>query len=235
MRHNRPTLWSVWGIPQAINTGDALYALAFKALLSLRPDNTNSSQILRAAQVYTDAVLRITEGQYRDINFETKNNVSEQDYLEMIQGKTAALFALSCELGAIVACAENVQQQRIRDFGHMLGMAFQMQDDILGLWGDPVRIGKPVGADLLKGKKTLPIIHCAQKSTEFYQLMTRTMNATQLKEGMRALDLAGSFQYTIDKANDYANQALDYLNDALPGHSQTNIRQLVDNLLNRQM
>ena len=162
VRHGRPTVWFLWGIPQAINAGDALYALAYKALLSLPPAMVNSIQTVKAARVYTDAVLRITEGQCQDISFESLQTVSESDYMDMITGKTASLLGLSCELGAIIAGADDNSQRYITEFGIAMGMAFQMQDDILGLWGDPQNTGKPVGSDLYKAKKTLPIIHCTQ-------------------------------------------------------------------------
>ena len=235
MRHGQPTLWSIWGVPQAINAGDALYALAYRALLSLPSNLVENHQVVRAAQVYTDTILHITEGQCLDIGFETQNVVSENAYLAMIAGKTAALFGLTCELSAIIANAEVEKQAYLKDFGLALGMAFQMQDDILGLWGDSSNTGKPVGSDLVKGKKTLPIIHCAQHNGDFYHLINSTVNKAELNKAMEFLKVSGSYEYTENKAKMYLDQALESLNYALAGHQQNQIRQLVSSLMHRQI
>ena len=235
VRHGRPTLWSIWGIPQAINAGDALYALAYKVLLELPPTRIDNTRIVKAVQIYTDAILRITEGQCLDISFETRQTVSEGPYLTMIEGKTAALFGLSCELGGIIAGADTAHQMHLKNFGVALGMAFQMQDDILGLWGDPNHTGKPVGSDLLKSKKSLPIIHCAQLNAEFLQLTEKSLTKTDLVKAMRLLKKTGSLGYTQNKAQAFFDKALQALDLALSDSSQKKkLLSLVTRLTDRQ-
>jgi geranylgeranyl diphosphate synthase type I len=235
MRHGRPTLWRLWGIPQAINTGDALYTLAYRVLMSLSPEEIPYQQIVKIIRVFNNTILRITEGQYLDIDFETRSTVSESEYLDMIEGKTAALFALSCELGAIISGATSDIQGQLKRFGWALGMAFQMQDDILGLWGDPDRTGKPVGSDLVKKKKTLPIIHCTQHNTYFSQLMAHSIENIDIDKAMQFLGSTSSYTYTQNKAQFYLDQAITSLNCVLPCEKQGNLRQLVTRMLKRKM
>ncbi len=231
VRRGRPTLWSIWGIPQAINAGDALYALAFKALLHMPLDIFDNLQIVHAAKVYTDTVLRITEGQCQDISFESSQIVSDSDYLDMIAGKTASLFGLSCELGALCANADDGIEQTMRDFGYALGMAFQMQDDILGLWGDPQNTGKPVGSDLMKAKKTLPILHCAQNSPDFQQMISQNITEAELDQALQLLGTTDSFSYTQNKAEFYFERAQECLDRVGVGPSQkVKITDLVESL-----
>ena len=147
-RRHRPTLWALWGVPQAINVGDGMFALAYKALLRMgrRADGTESFPAahgaLEAADLFSEACIRLTEGQHLDLSFEERVDVSSSEYLQMIEGKTAALIAGSTALGALFGGAEQRQEQLLGSFGRNLGLAFQIQDDILGIWGDPARDGK---------------------------------------------------------------------------------------------
>ena len=235
-RRGRPTLWSVWGIPQAINAGDALFTLAYQSLINLRTKPLPVERVIQALETYTQAILRITEGQCRDIAFETQKEVSESDYLSMINGKTAALIGLASELGGIIAGVSNVRRERLRAFGIALGKAFQMQDDLLGLWGDPHRTGKPVGSDILKHKKTLPIIHGSQKNDELLDLLNKpTLSNDDITHALDLLEAAGSRTYTKSQVKRYHREALKALDaSGGQGESQKIIRQLVINLLDRQ-
>jgi geranylgeranyl diphosphate synthase type I len=233
-RHGRPTLWSIWGVPQAINAGDALYALSYRALLSLNADIVNKKRVMKIVQIFTNTILRITEGQFSDIYFESQKSISEDDYLDMIGGKTAVLFGLACELAAYVANVQRDIREKLKDFGIALGMAFQMQDDILGLWGDEQHIGKPVGSDLIKGKKTLPIIHCSERNNDFQKLTSTSLTEPDIKEAMELLDITGSYEYALNKVNLYLNIALDALDAALEPSRQSNIHRLITSLMYRQ-
>ena len=104
-RRGRPTLWAIWGEPQAINAGDALFTLAYRSLFNLQTTGIPPETVLRAVNLYTDAILHITEGQHLDLSFEGENEVDEATYLTMIQGKTAMLLGLACELGGLLAGA----------------------------------------------------------------------------------------------------------------------------------
>lgn len=237
VRRGRPTLWSLWGIPQAINAGDALFALSYQALLSLRDRGVDVERITHAVARYTSAVVRITEGQCYDISFESVAEIPEGTYLAMVSGKTAALTGLATELGAIVAGASSEASLALREFGEALGMAFQMQDDLLGLWGDPATTGKPVGSDLLKRKKTLPIVHGMRADKhlrEFLRCPEHLLEST-VTEVLAMIEEAGSRTYVEAQARSFHTRALAALAaSGGRGAPHAALRTLADSLLGRQ-
>lgn len=157
-RRNRPALWTLTGEPQAINAGDAMFTLARLALHRLPAAGADSRRTLEAMRELDEACLRLVKGQFLDMSFEGRQDVSADAYLQMVGGKTAALFAASFAVGALLAGADGETVAAYRAFGHHLGVAFQAVDDVLGIWGDPVETGKPVGDDLLGRKMTYPVI-----------------------------------------------------------------------------
>lgn len=209
LRRGRPTLWKLWGEAQAINAGDTLFSLAYRALGRLRETTLTPSRILLIQQRFIDTTIELTEGQCMDIAFETTNAVDEATYLQMVSGKTAALASFACEAGALVAGAPEAQAQALHDFGFNVGMSFQMQDDLLGLWGDPARTGKPVGADLRQHKKTLPILQGMAQSAELRTLLARPhLDDAAIAQAQALLEAAGSRAYTEARAETYHQKAL---------------------------
>ena len=156
-RHGRQTLWQRWGDAQAINAGDALFVLARLALAGLLERGVSAETLAAVQTAYDRACLAITEGQFLDMQFETRVDVSQADYLRMVSGKTAALLAASTQIGALVAGADAATVEGMAQFGHELGVAFQIVDDILGIWGDPARTGKQAANDIRRRKKSLPV------------------------------------------------------------------------------
>ncbi len=156
-RHHRPTLWAIWGVPLAINAGDAMFALSRLALYRLL-DDFSERRVLALMRVYDETCLALCEGQYLDIAFERQADVSVDAYLEMIGKKTAALVAASVEAGAILATDDRAVVEAYRRFGYDLGMAFQMADDVKGAFWSMAQSGKPQGGDIRKRKKTLPLV-----------------------------------------------------------------------------
>src|SRR5262249_29856085 len=118
-----------------------------------------SKATLAVLNHFTQTCLSLTEGQFLDISFEQQDVISVDEYMHMIQGKTAALLGASVAIGAQIAGATTSQQTDMLQFGQATGLAFQIQDDILGIWGDPAVTGKPVGNDILNRKKSLPLVH----------------------------------------------------------------------------
>lgn len=163
-RRHRPTLWTWAGAAQAINTGDAMFSLARIALNGLSETGISAERVLLAQRLFDRTCLHLTEGQYLDMDFETRLQVSLDHYLIMIAGKTAALLAACAQLGAIIGGADEMTAAHFWRFGHELGLSFQIQDDILGIWGDEARTGKSVAADILTRKKTLPVLWALAQS-----------------------------------------------------------------------
>jgi geranylgeranyl diphosphate synthase, type I len=157
-RRHRPTLWAIWGVPLAINAGDALFALSRLALYRLLDDGFSEQRVLRLMRVYDETCLALCEGQYLDISFERRDEVSVDAYLEMIGKKTAALLGAAVQAGAILATDDDAVVEAYRRFGYDLGMAFQMADDVKGSFWSSAESGKPEAGDIRKRKKTMPVV-----------------------------------------------------------------------------
>jgi geranylgeranyl diphosphate synthase type I len=197
-RHHRATIWKVWGVPQAINVGDGMYTLAFAALQRLTRRGVNAKTTLAALDLFTQTCLALTEGQHLDIDFETRAVVGVDEYMRMIQGKTAALIGASVAIGAAIGGASARQQTDLRQFGHAVGLTFQIQDDILGIWGDPNVTGKAAGNDLLRRKKSLPAVHALSHPVAGAQMQAAyamPVSPDQLPALLALLDQAGTRRY----------------------------------------
>ena len=156
-RRGRPTVWVKWGIPQAINSGDGLLVLANLAITDLL-NHYPSEKVVKVSQILQNTCLDLTRGQFLDMSYEKRNDLRVDDYWPMIGGKTAALLSCCCTLGAIMGNADEATVDAYRSFGHYLGLAFQLQDDILGIWGNEAVTGKSIMSDLVEGKKSLPVL-----------------------------------------------------------------------------
>lgn len=162
-RHGRMTLWKTAGVPQAINTGDGMFVLAQRTLLRLADAGVPADRVLAAARALDDACVALCDGQYADIGFERASVVSTGEYESMIAGKTAALLGASAAIGAIAAGADTRAVEAFAACGRMLGMAFQVQDDVLGIWGDAAATGKPVADDIRSRKKSFPVVFALER------------------------------------------------------------------------
>lgn len=234
LRRGRPTVWKKWGIPQAINTGDNMFALANLAVLRLA-DTTNIRIAFQASKILQHMCRKLTEGQFLDLSFEDRTDLGVDDYFQMIEGKTAALIGACCELGALIAEANDDKIKLYRNFGRSLGLAFQIQDDLLGIWGDAELTGKSTTSDLLTGKKTLPVLFGLNKGGDFARRWkTGTIIPNEIPELAQILEDEGARSYTQERANHYTNQALTNLRNAQPeGEFGVALFELSDQLLNR--
>lgn len=158
-RHGRPTLWTLVGVPLAINAGDGLFVLARRTLLDLADRGVPAERVLGAVRMLDEACVVLCEGQHLDLGFESRPRVSVAEYERMIAGKTAALLGASAAAGGIAAGADAATVSGLEEAGRALGMAFQAQDDVLGIWGEPSVTGKPVADDIRSRKKSLPVVH----------------------------------------------------------------------------
>jgi geranylgeranyl diphosphate synthase type I len=215
-RHHRPTLWTMRGVPLAINAGDSLFALAQRALIDATPPLAQD-RALFALRIFNEACLAMIEGQHRDIEFESRQSVGREEYLEMTAGKTGALIGASLALGALFAGAAIEDVETLRRAGVDLGIAFQAVDDTLAAWGDSARTGKPVGNDAERGKKSLPAI------------ITSEREATHARADASVRD------DTLALARDYAGRALATMESTqMARDALANLRQLVAFILGRE-
>ena len=185
VRRHKPTLWTIWGIPKAIITGNSILVLGNKVLNNMIHNGSSKSDIYKSQRILTNSYLKMMEGQFLDISFEKENNISLEKYLKMISLKTGALIECSVKLGAI-ASRKNIDKtlyELVSSFGRDIGLLFQIRDDLLGVWGTD-KTGKPVGADIMRKKKSLPIIlslgsknkMAAEKINEIFSKKNLEMN-----------------------------------------------------------
>jgi geranylgeranyl diphosphate synthase type I len=223
LRRGRLTVWKKWGIPQAINAGDAMFTLAHLQLLHLINNHT-ISVTLKSIEILQQACLHLTQGQYLDLSYENRDHVSLDEYWSMVAGKTAALLSASTELGALSAVDDEQICKCYRSFGKSLGMAFQVQDDYLGIWGNTSITGKSNKSDLATGKKTLPVLFGLERSLEFKECWNKRMvNKESINMMIHLLELSGAKSFTQAKANELIDRALHDLSNAHPTGSAGNI------------
>jgi geranylgeranyl pyrophosphate synthase len=163
-RRGEPTLHISHGIPIALNSGDALYTVLFKELFSLEIE---PSKLITLEKEYVQTFKTVVEGQGKELEWERKKrfDITEDEYLSMIYGKTSALIGLSCGVGACIGGAEEKLCERFRAFGMKVGAAFQIQDDVLNVTGNFEKYQKEIGGDITEGKRTLMVIHCLGSCT----------------------------------------------------------------------
>jgi geranylgeranyl diphosphate synthase type I len=213
-RRARPTLWALHGIPQAINAGDMLFTLSRVALHRLSDLGFSDATVLRLMRLYDDTCLALCEGQFMDIwAADNPDAMNTELYFDMIGRKTAALIAASVEAGAVLATEDEDVIAAYRRFGWALGIAFQLNDDLLGIWGDEAVTGKKP-SDLVRHKKTLPVIHAVEYATpadraRLLELIGRPAPTDADVAGVVAiLDATGSRDYTRTQALRYRDEAL---------------------------
>jgi geranylgeranyl diphosphate synthase type I len=161
-RRHRQTLWNVWGIPQAINTGDGMFALARYALWDVVDEGVDPSIAVQLGAVLDKACLVLSEGQYLDISFENRDDISVAMYVDMIGRKTATLMGCAAEMGAMLGTRDPETIFRLRSFGFSIGIAFQVRDDMLGVWASTEESGKTPSGDIYRRKRSLPALYALE-------------------------------------------------------------------------
>lgn len=190
LRRGRKTAWVKWGAPMAINAGDALFVIANQAALDLR-EHYPAEMVVRAAAILNDCCLDLTKGQFLDMSYEERTDLTMEDYWPMIGGgKTSALLSVCTQIGALLGYAQEEKIELYRLFGYNLGLAFQVQDDILGIWGDEALTGKSAASDLVEGKNSLPVLFALEKNADF---------AKRWKQGPISADEVGTVAALLEK------------------------------------
>jgi geranylgeranyl diphosphate synthase, type I len=233
-RRGRLTTWVKWGAPMAINVGDALFVLSNQAIIDLKK-NYPAEVVVRAAEILHNTCLDLTRGQFLDMSYEERTDLGVEDYWPMVAGKTAALLSACCHLGALLGGADEAQQEAYRSFGHSLGLAFQVQDDILGIWGDEAVTGKSAASDLVEGKNSLPVLAGLSTHGKFAARWHEgPIQPNEVEEITRLLTNEGGYATAYDASRQMTDLALLSLQEADPqGEAGEALFELADRLLKR--
>ena len=234
IRRGRPTTLVKWGMPMAINVGDALFVLSNQAIINLKRSHS-AEIVVKAAEIFHDTCLELTRGQFLDMSYEERNDLAVEDYWPMISGKTAALLSACCHIGALLGGADDAAKDAYRAFGHYLGLAFQVQDDILGIWGDEALTGKSVASDLIEGKNSLPVLAGLGANGKFAERWKQgPLRADEVQELARILANEGGYEAATDASRQMTDLALLSLREADPqGEAGDALFELTDRLLKR--
>ncbi|MBN2046712.1 MAG: polyprenyl synthetase family protein [Anaerolineaceae bacterium] len=235
-RRNRPTLWSKWGIPQSINSGDLMFSMSYACMMALRETTSSAEVALDGLNVLQSTIEQLVRGQYLDMSFESREDITLEAYWQMINGKTAALLSCCMELGALIANAPSDRRQSAAQFGRSLGLAFQVVDDWLGVWGDPKVTGKSVGSDLTSRKKTIPILFGLEHNAKFAARWQQPINEQDVPELAQLLIDSGAQAFTEHEADRLTREALDSLDLAFSTSNPAveALRELAVKLIGRQ-
>jgi len=221
LRRHQEAVWVVWGTAQGINAGDALLIIAEQALTDVEP-HLPAERALGAYRLLLAACRALCEGQYLDLLWENAPAITVDEYLGMIERKTASLFACTAELGAYCAGANPATQAAFHDFGQALGMAFQVADDVLGIWGPEQETGKSAALDLISRKKTLPVLlglesHSGPTAARLQELFAKDSPVTieEAEQAAHWLEELGTREQTLAYLDRYTREAMRLLQQAV--------------------
>jgi len=237
LRRGHATVHRRWNANKAILSGDSMLVLAFQRIAQC--DDAHLPAVL---SLFTETALEIGEGQEYDMAFETRNDVTEDEYIEMIRLKTSVLLACALKIGAILADAPQTDADLLYRFGEKIGLAFQLQDDLLDVYGDPAVFGKAIGGDITSNKKTYMLINALNRADRRQrQELTRWISATafdrqeKVAAVTRLYDEIGIRQLCEDKIRAYFDEGKALLEQvSLPSERKEQLRQYTAEMMNRQ-
>jgi geranylgeranyl diphosphate synthase type I len=238
IRRGRPAVHILYDVPTAIIAGDAMFARGFEVLaeVEVAPEKTR-----RLLSLVAKTVWIIAEGQQMDIDFENSDSVTVDEYLEMIEKKTAILFACAAQGAAMIADGSEDQERDMFEYARLLGLGFQIWDDVLGITADEKKLGKPIGSDIRNGKRTLVVLHALENADEkdrraiLSTLGREDANDEEVAEVIEVLRKIGSIEFANDRAMDYAKQAKKCLNSLPDSDSKELLKALVDYSVKREL
>jgi geranylgeranyl diphosphate synthase type I len=231
VRRGRPAVHKRWGVSGAILAGDTLYSKAFQ-VLGMTP--AEPKRILEAMNVLSWTCTAICEGQWLDLEFETRDRVSESEYMEMIEKKTGVLYGASACIGAILSGASPETVQKLDEFGRLTGMGFQLQDDVLDLTAPEKVLGKRRGGDLIEGKKTLIMIHALAHDTAVDVFGRKDASEEEIEKAITVLQESGSIEYARSKAQALVERGKDALKVLADSPARTMLLELADYMIRRR-
>lgn len=234
IRRGHPTVHKVFGTNAGILAGDAMLSYAYK-YLCMSPVSTLSDVL----DVFNKTSIEIYEGQQLDVDFETRLDVTEEEYIKMIEFKTSVLLACSLKVGAIIAGASKADQEHIYNFGLSLGLSFQIKDDLLDTFGEQAKVGKRIGGDILNNKKTFLLINALKKATDenrehLLHLMDEKNEDKKIAEVKEIFNLCHIESYTQERIEKYYQESIHHLNAINTDESsKAIIRQLAEKIHGR--
>ena len=238
IRRGRPAVHIAYDLPTAINAGDAMLAIAFEAMAVA--EGIEAELLPFLVKRIGRMVRKCSEGQQLDIEFEDREWVSEDEYITMIHGKTAAMFLTCAEVGSHLAGADSDTIECMHDWGLALGLCFQLMDDLIDVLSDSDTLGKPSGSDVAQGKRTLMVIHAlnqppSQSKDDLLAVLGKgdTVNSEQVARAHKALEDLGSIDYARSRAESYHRNAHDCLDRLPDGPAMRALRELTDYQLKR--
>ena len=236
MRRGHETVHRRWDANKAILSGDSMLVLAYQ-----RMQQVPAEKLPAVLNLFTETALEIGEGQEYDMTFETRNDVTEDEYIEMIRLKTSVLLACALKTGALLADAPEEDADRLYRVGEQVGLAFQLQDDLLDVYGDPKVFGKAIGGDITSNKKTYMLINAYNRANDEQRkelehwIGAKEFNRQEKVAAVtRLYDAIGIRQLCEDKINYYFQQASQTLSEVnVPEERKAQLRQYMDELLHR--
>ncbi len=237
MRRGMPSVHTIWGEPMAILAGDIIFSLAFELITQTHNEDIPSERVVEALRTIVDACIKICEGQAFDMSFEGNFDVQEEEYMNMIYKKTAALIAAATKAGAILGGGSKEQVKALAEYGRLIGMAFQIQDDYLDVVSEETDIGKPVGSDIVKGKMTLMVVHALSKASvedkESLISILKENSEKNVENAIKIFKKYGSINYTHNIALENVQKAKELLVIVEDSPSKEALSLLADFVLQR--
>ena len=240
-RRGVPSVHAKWDTPTAIVAGDLLFAKVYESITKhTDPKRVKPKRTLQVLQEVSEATIALCEGQTRDMLFEDRETVSEEEYFEMINGKTAALFEVSARCGGLLGGATKNQVKKLGEFGHYSGLAFQIIDDVLALTADEKVLKKPIGNDVREGKRTLIVVRALEKASKKQQkkiletLGNKDASTEQIQETIALIDSLGAIAYAKKLADRYISKAKKALAKFPEGEDKEDLLNLADLIFARQ-
>jgi geranylgeranyl diphosphate synthase type II len=233
LRRNQETVHAKWNDNIAILAGDVLLVKAYQELQKQDPKH-----IIKLLNIFNKTAVEVCEGQQMDMDFELRSDVSVADYIEMIRLKTSVLLGGALQMGAVIANASEKDQQLIYDFGESLGIAFQIQDDILDLYGDPKKFGKQVGGDIITNKKTYLLLKAIekQKENEVDSMLLIEDEKLKVKTAQDLIKVLGIYEEAQELKSYYQSNAMKSLSEiTVSDESKAVLVELSDFLFNREV
>lgn len=237
MRRGRPTVHKKWDDNTAILSGDTMLVLAYEHLAKC-----DTKYLKPALDLFTETALEVSEGQQFDMEFETRNDVAEEEYIEMIRLKTSVLLACALKMGAVVAGASDADANALYAFGEKVGLAFQLQDDLLDVYGDPKVFGKAIGGDITSNKKTFMLINAFNRAdTETRAELERRTTATEFDPAEKIAAVTEIYnRLGIDKLaeqriKEYFEQSRQHLDElSVSDDRKAVLREYTERMMNRK-